>query len=181
MTEQTLEQRFWERVEKTETCWLWKGATFGNKKNPHPAFHFNGRNHYAYRIVWLYFLQRTIPQNHYLLHKCDTPLCVNPDHLFTGTQTDNMRDCASRGRYFLQRFPHKATIHTARVACGELGGNAKLTAVQVKEIRALRAIGATTSDLAKRYSVNVTTIRDIVSRRTFKILSGHKQRDIVLV
>lgn len=90
------EERFWRRVPRSEGCWEWRGAR-------HPRLGYGkfsvsrNTNIPAHRAAWL-FEHGEIPQGMRVLHKCDNPPCVRPDHLFLGTQTDNMRDCAAKGR-----------------------------------------------------------------------------------
>lgn len=91
------ETRFWSKVALTESCWLWTGATtpFG-----HGTIWLGssgeGRG-YAHRVSWE-LAHGPIPVDVCVLHHCDTPACVRPEHLFLGTQADNMRDMASKGR-----------------------------------------------------------------------------------
>lgn len=93
----TMEHRlFWKKVEKTETCWLWTAAL---NNSGYGAFAFEGSRWLAHRFS--YFIHKgPIPTGMYVLHRCDSPRCVNPDHLWIGTQADNMRDCAEKGRNF---------------------------------------------------------------------------------
>ena len=91
-------ERFWSKVQKTSNCWNWIGSQQGNgygylhngtreKRNPLRAHRFSYEIHYG-----------DIPSGLWVLHKCDNRLCVNPKHLFLGDRTDNMRDCAAKGR-----------------------------------------------------------------------------------
>src|SRR6266567_1582450 len=90
------EQRFWPKVRKTSTCWLWTGMK--HYKFGYGFFQVGiGDRQLAHRISWKIH-NGPIPDGLYVLHKCDTPPCVNPDHLFLGTYYDNMDDMDQKGR-----------------------------------------------------------------------------------
>ena len=91
----TSEQRFWVKVRKTDTCWLWIG---GVTSAGYGMFWVPPNNVTAHRCSWE-LAYGPIPQGQWVLHRCDVPLCVNPKHLFLGDQTVNMRDMAMKGRY----------------------------------------------------------------------------------
>lgn len=81
-----------EIPEDEKACWIYpvsKGMEYG-------LFNFQGKRYAAHRASWMIYHER-FPKHH-ILHKCDTPACVNPEHLFEGTHTDNMRDAAKKGR-----------------------------------------------------------------------------------
>lgn len=77
------------------TCWLWKRRV----QDGRPRYSINGRNYIASRIAWLIYRGDNV-NNLHVLHKCDNPLCVNPDHLFLGTQRDNLADMRAKGRQY---------------------------------------------------------------------------------
>lgn len=84
---------FWDRVEKTAECWLWLGPTlqgYGMLGNKYPERR-------AHRYVW-HLTRGRIPAGMVVMHKCDNPRCVRPDHLALGTQYDNILDCIRKGR-----------------------------------------------------------------------------------
>lgn len=88
-------ERFWAKVRKTDTCWLWTGATsVGYGMFKHTGV---GATMSTHRLAYE-SLVGPIPAGQSVLHRCDTPACVNPSHLFLGSQADNMRDCAEKGR-----------------------------------------------------------------------------------
>lgn len=95
-----LATRFWSKVLKTDGCWLWMGARhpqgYGNIGLPKDE---NGRYPIgkAHRVSWELH-NGPIPAGLLVMHRCDNPPCVNPDHLFVGTVGDNVRDSASKGR-----------------------------------------------------------------------------------
>ena len=86
---------FWAKVNKTEGCWLWTGAKerwgYG-RCNP------MRKQMTAHRYAWELTHGVTLTPDQLLLHHCDTPLCVRPDHLWIGTNKDNMVDCQRKGR-----------------------------------------------------------------------------------
>ncbi len=93
-----------------------------------------------------------IPQDMNICHKCDTPPCWNPKHLFAGTDIDNIADKVAKGRQ----------------PKGETNGNARLTEFQVTQIRSLRAAGYKQQDLAEMFGVSQATVGQIVRRVTWK-------------
>lgn len=87
--------RFWAKVHKTDTCWLWTGATsVGYGMFKHTGLNATVSVHrLAYET-----LVALIPPGLHVCHRCDVPTCVNPAHLFVGTHRDNMRDSSAKGR-----------------------------------------------------------------------------------
>jgi hypothetical protein len=91
-----LPMRFWAKVHKTETCWLFMGL---RTKFGYGEFHVTARQPVgAHRVAWILTHGGPIPQGIYVCHTCDVPACVNPAHLYLGTPTDNARDVVVRGR-----------------------------------------------------------------------------------
>ncbi len=92
----SLEQRFWSKVERrsADECWPWTGgATRGRG-----AIRHQGRQLIAPRVSWIIANAREIPDGLCVCHSCDNPLCVNPGHLWVGTQRDNIQDMYAKGR-----------------------------------------------------------------------------------
>jgi len=145
-----LRAEFEKRVRRdNETgCWLWTGrmAYFGYGVCPLGG---RGRRRLAHRVSYELFIG-PITDGLSVLHKCDVTACVNPDHLFLGTQGDNMRDCRDKGRMVM---PDRK---------GEHNGRAKLTPDNVREIRKLTE-SMTNVAISKRFNVNRTTIDQIVN------------------
>ena len=150
--------------EPNSGCWLWDACILPMKGGTERGgFYLNGRTELAHRAS--YILPRgPIPAGLFVCHRCDNPICVNPDHLFLGSQSDNMRDMVSKGRHFSQRHPEIAerigfergsnNTHTR----GEGNPKAKLTIAQVM---AIRADARPTKAVAAEYGVNRTTIQRI--------------------
>ena len=141
----TAEQRFWEKVGKKreDDCWLWLGARHHTGYN---QFDVGGKKVAAHRYSWILSFGN-IPNDINVLHSCDRPSCVNPKHLFLGTQQDNVQDCKQKGR--LNR------------AHGEKHGRAKLTDTIVLDIKLKLEKGWLQKDVAKLYHVSQAHISRI--------------------
>lgn len=149
--------RFWSKVEQGPECWFWKAKP---DTGGYGSFRFRGRKYRAHRVAWILTYGEIAPGLS-VLHHCDTPACVRPDHLFLGTQADNIRDAASKGRLNL------AGLSKGRVPLkGERNGGARLSRESVEEIRSL-AGSVSQTELAKRYEVNQSTISRLLSRRSW--------------
>ena len=90
----SLEDRFWQKVEKNEGCWIWTGS---KSKLGYGYFQINNKTKYAHRVS-KELRHGSIAEGLVVCHKCDNPSCVNPDHLFIGTMKDNMLDKMKKGR-----------------------------------------------------------------------------------
>ena len=99
----TPEDRFWRKVDKSGECWLWQGATYCRMH--YGCLGIGGRTTRAHRFSWELH-NGPIPDGLCVLHRCDVPRCVNPDHLFLGTKLDNMKDRTAKGRHWESRKTH---------------------------------------------------------------------------
>jgi len=147
----TAMDRFWPKIKKTDTCWLWTGArlAFG-----YGILTVRNRLNFAHRISWLFHCG-DIPSGLYVLHRCDVPNCVRPDHLFLGTYAMNFADARAKGRW--------------KPLQGEQIGTSKLKAKQVIKIRRLFDTGRFSKDaLGKRFGVTDVMIGNIVRRKWWK-------------
>ena len=99
LNDPTLKDRFLNKINKDFSgCWLWTASTMGN--NNYGAIKVGGKYGLtleAHRISWFLY-NGNIPLNKCVLHHCDTPKCVNPDHLWLGTHQENMTDMVIKGR-----------------------------------------------------------------------------------
>jgi hypothetical protein len=149
---ETLRERLFRNFEENDRgCWLWKG---GKVYAGYGSVRLSGRNLLAHRAMWL-CLKGDIPGSKIVCHTCDTPGCINPDHLFLGTYADNTADMVNKGRQGEQLK-------------GESNPRHKLSAEQVKEIRYLRQEGFSWSALEEKFGVCRGTLQRIVKFRTWK-------------
>ena len=133
----TVEQRFWANVRKSEGCWEWTAHC----SNGYGQIHVDGRkgrNVSTHRLSWV-LTNGTIPASLCVLHYCDNPKCVRPDHLFLGTRADNNKDRDLKGR----------------------NGSAKLSA---NDVLAIRKIGnsATYQEIAARFGITRSTVQRVL-------------------
>lgn len=159
--------RFWHFVKKTRGCWIW----IGKRDHGYGKFWYIGRNITASRFAYEQ-LVCPIPEGLKVLHHCDNPPCVRPDHLFTGTTKDNTWDAIQKGRF--------DPYHIARVAPikrGAENSRTKLTVDQVLEIRRAYQRGTapystphSLCGLARKYGVTKYTIFSIVHEITWRHL-----------
>ncbi len=152
-------KNFWDKVAiiPFHECWEW--TAFKNKDG-YGYFKFQKKTERAHRISWK-LINGFIPKGLLVCHKCDNPGCVNPDHLFLGTNKDNKLDCVSKGRHFKDGKPP--------ILFGEKHGNHVLTAKKVLKIRKeyTGKYGEMTM-FAKRYGVHRSAIYRVVKRINWK-------------
>jgi hypothetical protein len=148
----TTEERFWCKVVHTDNgCWEWTGSI---TPKGYGMFRYNGKTQTAHRVSWQ-INRGEIPYGADVLHICDNRKCINPDHLWLGTDQDNMDDMYNKGRdWHLSREKHPM---------------AKLTVEEVDAIRSIYSNGdATQRQLAKEFGVHQGTIFYIVNNKHWK-------------
>lgn len=167
----TVKSRFFKHINKDNKngCWEWIGSK--TKRGNYGQFSLNGKPVRAHRLSFE-FENGPIPEGMFICHKCDNPACVNPDHLFLGTQKENMADCVLKGRnspppHSIGEF-HPLKLHPERAAHGEKHGCAKLTLVDVNDICEKARNGSTRQELADEYHVDKSSIYRIVHGKTWK-------------
>ena len=146
--EQKYIDRFHTRYEvKPNGCWEWTGSK--DKKMGYGTFWIKPKDWLAHRASYL--IHKGDPASMCVCHSCDNPACVNPDHLWLGTRSDNNRDRDHKGRHV--------------VLCGSTNGFAKLTE---SDVLAIRASTLSVKELSKRYKVSDENIRHVLARNTWK-------------
>jgi len=188
---------FWRMVEmdSANACWLWIGAL---RPNGYGVTKYQGRRWAAHRLAWV-LTNGSIPDGMLVCHRCDTPLCCNPKHLFLGTVRDNMQDMLKKGRDALtgnkswaRRHPEllkRGKAHPAnkdrgnwvkrhtkffsgevRAHLGESNGRALVTADIVREIRRRWEAGESQTVLGKTFGLKQTSVSSICRRINWKYI-----------
>lgn len=144
--------RFWVKVDKSGECWIWTGTAAGN--SGYGRFKLNGKVESAHRVAWMLSNGSEIPKGMSVCHTCDNRLCVNPAHLFLGSQQDNVADAINKGRHHL--LPTRND------------GARKLTDEQAREIRdnyVPHYFGA--RKLARKYGIRHSSVQRILNNKTY--------------
>jgi len=147
----SLAERFWPKVQKSDGCWIWLGKT--NKGygvvivRSHRVATYLG----AHRVAWE-LAHGPIGDGLCVCHRCDNPQCVRPDHLFLGSNADNLADMRAKGRH----------------ARGPGRGAKKLTWADVDLIRlAAETLPVTLTAIARAWGVSIQTISQVVRNRAW--------------
>lgn len=109
--------RFWSKVQKADgdRCWIWVGGKTSNDTFGYGHISVRSRLQVASRVSYELSVG-PIPEGQRVLHRCDNPPCVRPDHLFLGTQADNIRDCRRKGR--MRRGPGRPFVRQSHCHLG---------------------------------------------------------------
>lgn len=150
----TMEERLERRIERDPNsgCWLWAGAL---NNYGYGSLGVHGKGYAAHRLSFETFRRRLAP-GEVVCHKCDTPACVNPDHLFAGSQADNLADMHAKGR-------HRANF---------LGARAVLTEERVLEARRRYRAGEKAKSIAADFGVHEHTLWMAASGRSWTRLAA---------
>lgn len=152
MTNLTVEERFWSKVSRKgpDECWDWTASTLGKG---YGAFLYAGSMKSASRVAWT--LTHGDPGELFVCHHCDRPICCNTNHMFLGTNRDNMQDMLAKGR-------GKKTGPR-----GESLSFSKLTDAIVRAIRGHAHMGVAKSDLARAFGVSKQLISAVCLRQVW--------------
>lgn len=143
--------RFWAKVRKTKTCWLFPCSP---NRDGYGRIRIDYKLRKANRVAWELQVG-PIPDGMQVLHTCDNRLCVRRSHLFLGTSLDNNKDCVSKKRH----------------GFGSRNGRAKLDEFKVIEIRRRIQAGETCKSLAKEFKVSPTRIGEAANKITWRHLA----------
>ncbi len=164
-------------IDLETSCWNWRHAQYGG----YGRLYHNSQTWRVHRFVYALFVS-PIPKGLCVCHHCDNPLCVNPKHLFLGTNRDNTQDAMRKGRLATGKRQGTHTHPESRAfgikngnythpecrPCGEKHGRAKLTAKEVVNVRCLCGSGTTQRAVAALYGVHQATISLIIRRKKWK-------------
>jgi len=144
-------------------CWVWQRQVRKNFPHGVTSFRFNGREtkHQAHRVAYILWKGK-IPESLFVLHQCDNPRCINPDHLHLGTQKDNIREMRERGR----------AKDETRGSKGEKHHKSKLKDEDILKIRKLRSEGYTGTKLAQMFGVTNPMIYYICNNKNWNHIKG---------
>lgn len=135
-------------IDYKTSCWNY----VGKQKSRYPRVSYGKTKFQLHRLSW-FLTFGEIPDGLYVCHKCDNTKCCNPDHLFLGTQFDNMQDMVNKGR-------NKDTS-------GSNNGRAKLSWKIVDEIRKAYSEGVHISDISKLYNLPMSTVSNVTRNKTW--------------
>ena len=140
-------------IDPVTDCWEWMRS---KDSQGYGVISYKGQLYRIHRAsAYLYFgFNLDSPLD--VLHRCDNPPCFNPEHLFVGTASDNMKDASSKGRL--------------RPSFGEANSRAKLTTDQVIQIRQMRNNGFQLKDIASEFGISISTVYGICARTNWSHL-----------
>lgn len=151
------DEGFWQKVHKTETCWIWTGAIG-------PLGYGTYRGYAAHRVSYV-LEYKHLEKKLFVCHSCDNPSCVRPDHLFVGTASDNGKDCYNKGRSNIDLIRGPGF----RLYATTWRNKTIMTINQATAIRNEYKDGARQVALAKKYGISRNVIWKIVHGKAFVV------------
>lgn len=140
-------KRFWDKVQKTEGCWLWTASKY---KNGYGQFPVPGVSRIAHRVSW-FLTYGSLSKDKEIMHSCDNRACVNPEHLSLGTHQENMKDMFIKGKNHRPR--------------GELNGSSK---IDLAAAAFIKYANMRPCDLAWFFNIDAATVCNIRAGRIWK-------------
>jgi hypothetical protein len=168
-------EKFWSNVSKTDTCWIWTGDL---NSMGYGRYREHNQRVLSHRIAWT-LVRGLIPPGLCILHRCDVKLCVNPDHLFLGTLSDNAQDMIEKGRGNFQLRPetrprganHPNHLRPERLTRGSRRYNAIFSEDEVRRIRTFPpSVG--TAAIARVVGKNYHSVWSIRRGKGWKHVAG---------
>ena len=155
-------QRFFDKINKCKTtgCWNWTASIRG--KCGYGAFKYLDKIESAHRVSWKIH-NGEIPAGLFVCHKCDNRKCVNPNHLFLGTHSENMIDAYKKGRIHIPERPSFQIGHVPK--------NRSISEEKAIEVISMISCGIRLIDISKTLNVSYQIVRDIKGKRSFKNLA----------
>jgi len=148
---------------RTNGCWEWTAA---RSYQAYGISALDGRKQQAHRVSYQLFVGK-IALGRLACHRCDHPWCVNPKHLFIGTQQDNMSDMKRKGRS-ATGSKHMSVVHPESLHRGEAQYKSKLTEHDVKVIRQLVSLGQSCQQISDTFNINRQHIGRIKNRKAWR-------------
>lgn len=142
------ECRFWAKVTIGPHCWLWNAGRHirGDKDDSYGQVYYKGRPRRAHIVSWALSHGGILPEHGLsVCHTCDVPLCVRPDHLFLGTQQENLQDASRKGRLSIPR-----------------PGRQKVSPTDIAEMRLRVGLGETHASIARYFGISRSTVTEII-------------------
>ena len=157
-------QKFWKYVVKSNDinkCWGWNASLCFGYGQVNQYENGKYKKYFAHRLSWEIH-NGTIPSGLCILHKCDNPICCNPNHLFLGTKRDNIIDCYSKKRRPINNWCQ-----------GEKNPSSKLNEKNIIDIRQLLNKGLKQLEIALSFNISQSTVSSIKRNKLWSCIDGN--------
>ena len=169
-------------VNEATGCWDWTGYSVTERSNPclrRAACTLNKKHSFAYRMSWIAH-RGPIPDGLFVCHRCDNPMCVNPEHLFLGTNSDNQRDSIAKGRNGARTHPEKFRANAIRLNMSRRGKpgprcKSRIPHADCHKLREELASGVTARAIGERYGISHQAVKQFLKREEQRLLAQARQ------